>query len=212
MSDSLRPHGLQPARLFCPWDFPGKNTGMGYHSLLQGIFRTQGSNPGLLHCRWILYHSATRETSKKEMILGSASHHLFWCSPYSYWPFFAYRKVQISIASKSTYNGSNRDRSQQETGGGSITAFTSRHPPLHISSTTQHANSLYRKRKMEPHVVVVLCPPQSPAAWEILMLSEHCNQRCRVGSILRNGGPRVEAATGKPKLEKPEAASQMNWA
>ena len=37
-------------------DFPGKNTGVGCHALLQGIFPTQGSNPGLLHCRWILYH------------------------------------------------------------------------------------------------------------------------------------------------------------
>ena len=35
-------------RLFCPWDSPGKNTGVSYHSLLQGIFPTQGSNPGLL--------------------------------------------------------------------------------------------------------------------------------------------------------------------
>ena len=35
---------------------PGKNTGMGSHSLLQGIFFTQGSNLGLLHCRWILYN------------------------------------------------------------------------------------------------------------------------------------------------------------
>ena len=33
-----------PARLFCPWDFPGKNTGVGCHFLLQGIFSTQGSN------------------------------------------------------------------------------------------------------------------------------------------------------------------------
>ena len=39
----------------CPWDSPGKNTGVGCHALLQGIFLTQGSNPGLLHCRWILY-------------------------------------------------------------------------------------------------------------------------------------------------------------
>ena len=39
----------------CPWDFPGKNTGVGSHFLLQGIFLTQGSNPGLLHCRQILY-------------------------------------------------------------------------------------------------------------------------------------------------------------
>ena len=37
-------------------DSPGKNTGVGCHALLQGIFPTQGSVPGLLHCRWILYH------------------------------------------------------------------------------------------------------------------------------------------------------------
>ena len=37
-------------------DSPGKNTGVGCHALLQGIFPTQGLNPGLLHCRWILYH------------------------------------------------------------------------------------------------------------------------------------------------------------
>ena len=48
MSDSLRPYGLQPARLLCPWDFPSKNTGVGYHFLIQGIFPDQGSNPCLL--------------------------------------------------------------------------------------------------------------------------------------------------------------------
>ena len=37
-------------------DSPGKNTGVGCHALLQGIFPTQRSNPGLPHCRWILYH------------------------------------------------------------------------------------------------------------------------------------------------------------
>ena len=37
-------------------DSPGKNTEVGYHALLQGIFLTQGSNPGLPHCRQILYH------------------------------------------------------------------------------------------------------------------------------------------------------------
>ena len=36
VSDSLRPHGPQPARLRCPWDLPGKNTGVGGHALLQG--------------------------------------------------------------------------------------------------------------------------------------------------------------------------------
>ena len=48
-SDSLRPRGLQPARLLCQWDFLGKNTGMGFHFLLQGIFPIQGSNLHLLH-------------------------------------------------------------------------------------------------------------------------------------------------------------------
>ena len=42
-------------KLLCPWDFLGKNTGVGFHFLLQGIFPTQGSNPGLLHCRQTLY-------------------------------------------------------------------------------------------------------------------------------------------------------------
>ena len=55
MSDSLRPHGLQPTRLLCPWDSPGKNTGVDCLSLLQGIFPTQGLNLGLPHCRQILY-------------------------------------------------------------------------------------------------------------------------------------------------------------
>ena len=54
--DSLRPHGLQSSRLFCPWNSPGKNTGMGSHSLLQRIFPTQGLKLGLPHCRQVLYH------------------------------------------------------------------------------------------------------------------------------------------------------------
>ena len=56
VSKSLQPHGLQPTRLLCPWDSPGKSTGVGNHSLLQGTFLTQESNPSLPHCRQILYH------------------------------------------------------------------------------------------------------------------------------------------------------------
>ena len=48
--------GLSPSRLLRPWDSPGKNTGGGYHFLLQGIFPTQGSNRGLLYYRQTLYH------------------------------------------------------------------------------------------------------------------------------------------------------------
>ena len=43
-------------RLYNPWNSPGQNTGVDSRSLLQGIFPTQGLNPGILHCRWILYH------------------------------------------------------------------------------------------------------------------------------------------------------------
>ena len=45
----LQPHGLQPARLLCPWDFLGKNIGVGCPFLLQEIFLTQGLNLSLLH-------------------------------------------------------------------------------------------------------------------------------------------------------------------
>ena len=62
MSKSLWCHELYPTRLLCPWNSPGKNTGVGCHFLLQGIFPTQGSNPptqgwnpDVLHCRQILY-------------------------------------------------------------------------------------------------------------------------------------------------------------
>ena len=61
MFDSLQPHWL-----LCPWptrlpvhgDSPGKNTGVSCHALLQRIFPTQGSNPGLPHCRWIFYRQS----------------------------------------------------------------------------------------------------------------------------------------------------------
>ena len=61
---TLWPYGLYPSRLLCPWDTPGKNTGVGCYFLLWGIFLTQESNTHLLqllNCRRILYHWATRE-------------------------------------------------------------------------------------------------------------------------------------------------------
>ena len=59
MSDSLWSHGL-----YSPWNSPGQNTGVGSLSLLQGIFPTQGLNPGLLGCRWILYQLSHKESSR----------------------------------------------------------------------------------------------------------------------------------------------------
>ena len=64
MSAFLQPPGLQPTRILCPLDFPDKNTVVGCHFLLQGIFLIQGLNQcllHLLHCTQILYHWTTRE-------------------------------------------------------------------------------------------------------------------------------------------------------
>ena len=59
VSNSLWPHGL-----YSPWNSPGQNTGVGRHSLLHGIFPTQGSNPGFLHCRRILYQLSHQESPR----------------------------------------------------------------------------------------------------------------------------------------------------
>ena len=67
MSDSLQPHGL-----YSPWNSPGQNTEVGSLSLLQGIFPTQGSNPGLPHCRQILYQ-LSHKGSPRILRVGSPS-------------------------------------------------------------------------------------------------------------------------------------------
>ena len=64
VSNSLRPHALQPTKLICLWNSPSKNTGVGSYPLLQGIFPTQASNLGLLHWRQTLFperHGWSRE-------------------------------------------------------------------------------------------------------------------------------------------------------
>ena len=60
VSDSLRPH-----ELYSPWNSPGQNTGVSSLSLLQGLFSTQGSNPGLPHCRWILYQLSYKGSPRR---------------------------------------------------------------------------------------------------------------------------------------------------
>ena len=77
MSDSSRPHGLQPTRLLHPRDFPGKSTGVGCHFPLQGDLPTQGLNPGLPHCRQMLYHLSHQENPKYSTVVrcsGCFSH------------------------------------------------------------------------------------------------------------------------------------------
>ena len=78
--DSLQPHRLQPTRLLCPWDFPGKDTGVGCHFLLQGIFTTYGLNLGLLHCRQSLYWLSYKGNCKRTYLVHKI--HLHYTSQY----------------------------------------------------------------------------------------------------------------------------------
>ena len=80
VGSELRPHGLWPTRLLLPGDFPGKNTEVDCHFLLQGIFPTQGSNPHLLH--W-------QTDSLPLGHLGSPSHCPHLCT----WSFFKLSSV-----------------------------------------------------------------------------------------------------------------------
>ena len=80
MSDSWDSIDCRPPRLLCPWDSSGKNTEVGCHFLLQGIFPTQGSNLHLLHCWWIFYCWATR---KSTLIVQSLSHVQLFVTPWT---------------------------------------------------------------------------------------------------------------------------------
>ena len=86
----MRSHGLQSTRLLCPWDFPGKNTGVGSCPRLQGIFPSQGSNLGFPHCRQILYclsHQRSPEVYRYSCKLGMRSDLISCClCPF---PFFS---------------------------------------------------------------------------------------------------------------------------
>ena len=73
VSDSLWPHGL-----YSPWNSPGQNTRVNSLSLLQGIFLTQGSNPGLPHCRRILYQLSHKGSPFKCLIVWSLVGHRPW--------------------------------------------------------------------------------------------------------------------------------------
>ena len=100
----LAPHGLWPTRLLCPWDSPGKNIGVGSHSLLQGIFPTQGSNLGLLHCRQILYRlshqgSLWRMCYLIKPSIGSGNKTEV-CNPsfFNYWPWVFTPRVLVFLS------------------------------------------------------------------------------------------------------------------
>ena len=72
VSDSLRPHGLQHAGSSVYGDSPSKNTRVGCPALLQGIFPTQGLNPVLPHCRWILYHLSHHRSASAHIYISES--------------------------------------------------------------------------------------------------------------------------------------------
>ena len=83
------PVDCEPARFLCPWDFPGKSTGVGSHFPLQGIFRTQGLNLSLLHYRRILYHLSQSSTSSERDTSATKASAISDCGkegPVSLWP------------------------------------------------------------------------------------------------------------------------------
>ena len=95
VSDSFWPHVPWPTRLPCPWNSPSKNPGMGCHSLLQGIFPTQGLNPGPLHCRKTLYHLShsgppnwVRERLNSRWCRKEGSLVIHWRSDREVWAYF----------------------------------------------------------------------------------------------------------------------------
>ena len=122
MSYSLQPHGLQPTRLLCLYNSPGKNVGVGCHSLLQRIFPTQGSNTGLLHCskffyclthqaifffpkydiKWLSYnisqdkHQSTIQESWICGVVGNNSSSSLCTFP-GYWKFTQTKPMQVSF-------------------------------------------------------------------------------------------------------------------
>ena len=112
MCDSLQSHWLHPTRLLCLWHFPGKSTGVGCHFFLRGIFPTQGSNPGLPHCRQTFCslshqgspYSITRFNPNPNPITQFKNHPSMKASPFSwsdsflFWSqFFPTTQVCISL-------------------------------------------------------------------------------------------------------------------
>ena len=95
-------------QVLCPWDSPGKNTGVDCHTLLQRIFPKQGLNPGLLHCRKILYHLSYREVlaggfwwrwwwGRWSCLLGTNSVDSLWIVPTGPWQNLAHQWVYDSF-------------------------------------------------------------------------------------------------------------------
>ena len=100
-------------RLYNPWTSPGQNTGVDSLSFLQGIFPTQGSNPGLLHCRQILYQlsyqgSCVIKTKKK--LLNCSAVHTHISPTISRGPLWEMTLITTNIGTKESVAGADTGR------------------------------------------------------------------------------------------------------
>ena len=94
VSDSLKLHGTS-----VHGDSPGKNTGVGCHALLQGIFPNQGSNPGLPHCRQILYPLSHQGSPDFPLSTALAASFKFWYVVFSFLFVLSYFLISFSVSS-----------------------------------------------------------------------------------------------------------------
>ena len=98
VSDSLRPHGLCTS-----WNSPGQNTGVGSLSLLLGIFPTQGSNPGLLHCRQILYQLNYQENPNKRFMSKWQNNNKVWWAQKSEREWWVWSPKMVTLIKKESF-------------------------------------------------------------------------------------------------------------
>ena len=100
LSHSVVSHsGLEPTRLLCPWNSPGKNTGVGCHSLLQGSFPNHRLNQSLLHCRQILHHLSHQKNPKVTFQIQ-----ICFLPFYIFLPLWLYSQWRGKMNSKSSRN------------------------------------------------------------------------------------------------------------
>ena len=94
---------LQPHRLYSPWNSPGQNIGVDALSLLQGLFPTQGLNPGLQHCRWILYQLSHKGSPRiLEWVAIFLTQELNWGLLHCRWILYQLSYILLSNITQST--------------------------------------------------------------------------------------------------------------
>ena len=102
VSDSVRPHGLQPTRLLHPWDFPGKSTGVGCHCLLRYIYRERYT---YIAGRFFYCLSCQRSTGRQNNIFENCSYssRLYGYTLY-YWMKENIKKLKVDCKYEFLYN------------------------------------------------------------------------------------------------------------